>query len=313
MKRFHIIVANHKKISSFVNNFQKIQGFNPALDVIYIFDSSPTTDVQSEWQASDQLCSHGLEWNKNLFFIRRRNWGLNEGTFLDYFRCLLNGKIIKSKYVAFMQDHYLDSKTFVKEDSIPDATKIDLDAVEFQFQTDISVGCVFYTRRGIRVCTTNPLTGTKEQFFGDKDELLPGGIRRCFCVDGGNFVSRPEPYMDFFNSNPEYLTSGDGSYGFTHVWEVRKGQILYDRGIRWVDMLRSASYQSIEELDALEKERGKKYSALWYDNRTWYFFYGRDQWKYPVPALRPFLSFIKNNWRPMIFHSRNTHLEFNCS
>jgi hypothetical protein len=257
MNRFHIVVANFNRLKSFVDNFQKIQGFDPDHDSILIFDSSPESVVQSELKTADRLCSLGLEWNKNLFFIKRRNWGLNEGTFLDYFRCVENRNIIKPSYVAFMQEHYLDTQNYVKEDTIPEDAKIDLDAVDHKFKSDASVGCVFYTRRGIRICTSNPFSQTKKHFFGDCNILLPGAVRKCFCVDGGNFIARPEPYLDYFNSNKKDLTSGDGSYGFTHTWEVRKGNILYDRGIKWVDMCRGVAYCSIEEIDALEKKNVK--------------------------------------------------------
>ena len=77
MDRFHIVVANFKRIITFAENFNKIQGFVPDQDSIYIFDSSPESIYQSELMTANHLCSIGLERNKNIFFIRRRNWGDN--------------------------------------------------------------------------------------------------------------------------------------------------------------------------------------------------------------------------------------------
>ncbi|NVM22068.1 MAG: hypothetical protein HWN68_09860 [Desulfobacterales bacterium] len=310
MDRFHIVVSNCRRIFCLVDNFQRIRGLDGQRDRVYIFDCSPDPDWREQLAIADRLNSFGLRWGENLHFVRRRNWGLNEGALLDYFRCLTNATIPVPAYVAFVQEHYLDTKCFVKEDTIPEDAAYDLDQIEAKFQSDPDIGCAFHARYGIRVCTSNPVAERKREFCGDGTELLPGAKRRGFCVDGGNFIVRPQPYLDWFKAHPRYLTQGDGSYGFTHVWEVRKGQILYDRGIKWADMYRNIEYSTIEELDALEASRGEKVSMLWYDNRVWYFFYGRDLQRYPPTPLLSVLMYLPQYLRHLIFHSRDTRLEF---
>jgi len=310
MKRFHIIVANFKRIISFVDNFQKLQGFDPNQDSIYIFDTSPESIYQSELMTADQLCSHGLEWNKNLFFIRRRNWGENFGSYFDYFRAILDGLIQSPTLIAFMQMHYLDLNNFVKEDTLPENAIYDLDQISRKFESDPQIGCVFHPRYGVRVTTSNPVTETAEEFYGDGEILLEKAVRRGFHIDGGNFIVRPELYLNWFATHRKYLTSGDGYYGFNIVWESRLGQILYDQKIKWCDLYRQLEYTSISDLDEIERRLDLKVSKLWYDHRIWSFFYGRDQISYwPLP-FRSFIRYLKIYIGNQKTYLRDTTLTF---
>ncbi len=299
MARFHLVVSNYNRLSSFVKNFHRIRGFDELRDSVVILDCSPVSRWQQEVEIADGLTSYGLNWGANLYFLRRRNWGQNLGAQLDYFRCLLDQTIPIPQYSAFAQDHYFDLEHFVKEDTIPEDAVFDLDQLEAQFLLDDQVGCAFFARYGMRICTLNPITNRKKEFFGDGKELLPGAKRKCFFVDGGNFIVRPELYLNWFKAHPRYLVEGDGSYGFTIVWEERLGRILYDQRIKWVDAYRDLTYSSIQELDAIEESRGEKFSTLWYDNRVWSFFYGRDLHAYPpspvISMLRYFKRYLRNH------------------
>jgi len=308
--RFHIVVSNHQRIQSFVDNFPKIMGFNPAEDSILIFDCSPENAWKEQLTITDRLCKSGLKWNKNLFFIRRRNWGMNIGGQMDYVRVIRDKLIEAPKFSAFMQEHYLDIANFVKEDTLPENTDYNLDQIAEKFESDNQLGCIFHARYGVRVAISDPIIESKREFFGDGDTLIKGAVRRGFLVDGGNFIVRPEMYVKWFDTNPKYLTSGDGSYGFTIVWEARLGQILYDQRIKWCDLSRNLEYSSIAELDALENSLSKKISKLWYDNRVWYFYYGRDQWKYPPLPLRSVLRYFPIYTKHYLSYQRNTNMIF---
>jgi len=308
--RFHIIVQNYKRLSSFINNFFRIHSLDLKRDRIYIFDCSPESIWKSELETANTLCSYGLEWENNLFFVRRRNWGMNLGGHLDYFRSLWSGKIPKPQYVAFMQEHFLDQDNYVKEDTLPANSRYDLDQIEEKFLSDIKIGCVFHARYGVRVATSNPIIEGSREFFGDGEILIDRAVRRGFLVDGGNFIVRPELYLKWFAANPKYLTTGDGSYGFTIVWEARLGKILYDLNIKWCDLSRNLEYTTITELDLLEKNLSNKVSKLWYDHRIWYFFYGRDQQFYwPLPK-RSFVRYLKIYLENQNTYPRDTTLTF---
>ena len=308
--RIHLVVANYQRLSCFVENFEKVDGFNPEVDSVYIFDCSPEFNWRSELILAQTLCKHGLVWNKNIFFIRRRNWCVNHGAQLDYFRAILDGLISPPRVVAFMQEHFLDLKTLVKEDTIPEHTVYNVDRIVEKFESDPQVGCVFHTRYGVRVATSNPVIDNNKEFFGDSDVLLDRSTRRGFLIDGGNFIVRPDLYLRWFAAHPGYLTAGDGSYGFSHVWEARLGQILYDQKIKWCDLDRNLEYTTITELDLLEKNLSNKVSKLWYDHRIWYFFYGRDQQVYwPLP-MRSFIRYLKIYLENQNTYPKDTTLTF---
>ena len=318
MDRFHIVVANCERLSSFTENFHLITNFDPERDRVYIFDCqrrtrnlhSSSEPERPQVAVADTLTAHGLEWGTNLFFVKRRNWGEICGAQLDYFRCLLDGTIPLPEYSSFMQEHYLDQQRYVNVDTLPEGTVYDLGRFDEGFQSDPSVGCVFSTRYGIRVSTSNP-DSIGSFVGGDRSELLPAAVRRFFFVDGANFACRPQLYINWFSRHPNELTAGDGSYGFVLAWEAKMGKLLYDQQVTWVDLYRDARYRTIADVDAIEECRGEKISLLWYDCRHYYFFYGRDQQVYPPTPLRPLLRYAVKNYLPgLIRYSRDKRLTF---
>jgi hypothetical protein len=309
MDRFHIVVSNFERLPCFVDNFQTIRGFDGKRDRVYILDCSPNPEWRDQMAVADHLTGLGLRWGENLHFIRRRNWNMNLGAQLDYIRCLQDQKIPTPAYVAFMQEHYLDLKRFVKEDTLPDETVYDLDLIAAEFESDTNVGCVFLARYGIRVTASNPVEERGREFFGDGTELLPGARRRYFHVDGGNFIARPQLYLDWFKDHPRFLVRGNGTYGFALVWEARLGKILYDQQIEWVDLHRHLKYSTIEQLDAIERSLARKASMLWYDHRRYTRFYGSDMEKYPLTVASVWLH-IRRDLKHSLFHSRDTRLVF---
>ncbi len=309
MDRFHLVVSNYKRIISFVGNFHMVRGFDIKRDKVYIFDCSPLSTVQGQLEIADRLVSFGLRWGDNLFFIRRRNWCVNHGAQLDYIRCIQEKTVMMPKYTAFVQEHYFDLQHLVQEDTIPEEAVYDLDRIDTKFRSNDKIGCVFHARNGVRVSVSNPVTN---RMFngGHGTALIPKAIRRCFFIDGGNFIVRPQLYLNWFEKHPYYLTKGDGSYGFAHVWEIRLGKIIYDQKAKWVDMHRNIEYNSIDELDDLEEMNKDKYSALWYDFREYFFLYGRDMIYYkPLPFVSVSYCILLYIYHSM-FHSKDTRLTF---
>jgi len=283
--RFHVVVANHKHLECFVDNFGTLLGFDPLFDRILIFDCTPEDSWKDQWCIADRLTQYGLQWGSSLFFIRRRNWAMNLGAMLDYLRCLDERRISWPQYVFFMQDHYLDKVRLVKEDTIPADTNLDLDRVEQEFQAEVRTGCVFLSRLGTRVRMTNPEIRGAKRRYGDAETFLGGRAAGLF-IDGGNFATRPELFRAWITTHRQALLAGDGSYGFCIVWEERFGQILYDQRVIWVDLARDARFRTCEDLFALEQQRDTKLSSYWYESRVWHFFYGRDMGKYlPLPMI----------------------------
>ncbi len=333
MDRFHIVAANYNRLDSFVHNFPKIKNFNNSLDKVYILDCSSNNRITNQLLIANRLARYGLHWNKNLFFIRRRNWNLNHGAHLDYMRLVLQEKISIAAYMILIQEHYFDLDNYVKEDTIPSQATFDLDIIENKFNKYNMIGCIFYSRNGIRVCLSNPIKTERDYFYGDietikrrysytgyyskyykevkQNKKIEGAKIRCFCVDGGNYIVRSRLYLDWFKKRKKMMIDGDGSFGFCHVWETRLGKILYDQKIKWVDMFNKVEYSSYNELMELEKKNHKRYSRYWYDNRVWYFFYGRDQIRYlPFPFFAMNKYFFGNFLQNIFNYDKNLRLRF---
>jgi hypothetical protein len=51
MKRFNILVLNYKRLHSFLNNFDKISGFDRLRDKITILSCSPSTEERQQVKA----------------------------------------------------------------------------------------------------------------------------------------------------------------------------------------------------------------------------------------------------------------------
>jgi len=298
MDRFHIVVSNYKRLSGFVDNFHKIRNFNPQRDRVFILDCSPEGEWHNELETARRMVDYGLTWGKNVIFVRRRNWAQNFGAVLDYYQWLLKGYIRPVSYNFFMQEHYLDTERSVNVDTIPDNCTIDLDAVEQLFYSDMEIGCAFMSRLGVRVGVSMPgvsdlpalgLEGREDTPFKDTDgaylyQLAPGGVRRAFFTDGGNYIARPEPFLDYFRKYPDRLVEGNGGFGFCVVWELRLGQILCDLGLKWVDLYHGVNFRNLDELDAIEARLGRKISSYWYQNMNWIYYYGYDL--FPEEAKR---------------------------
>lgn len=141
MKRFNLVVINHNKIDSFINNFNiKIKKFNINKDFITLLDSSPTLKDKIKFQ---RFCK-----NKNISFeiIKRNNSGLDHGARLEYFSNYLLNKQ-KFKYIFQFQENFLDSqptkyddgsqnffifknKKIIKSDQLSEKIIFDLDNIE---------------------------------------------------------------------------------------------------------------------------------------------------------------------------------------
>ncbi len=290
MDRFHVVVSNYKRLFSFVENFHKIRNFNPRRDRVYILDCSPEEDWRNELEMARLLTEYGLEWGRNVIFVRRRNWAQNFGAILDYYRWMLAGEIQPVNFNFFLQEHYLDSERFLNADSIPEGRNVDLNVVEELFLSDPAIGCGFLSRYGVRISVSLPnlipppaagLEGREQAPFKDHDgyylhHLAEGGVRRFFFTDGGNFICRPEAYIHYFRSHRDELVQGNGSFGFCVAWEERLGKILCEQNVKWVDLHFGAVFRNLDELDAIEAQRGGKISSFWYQNMNWIYYYGYD-------------------------------------
>lgn len=314
MDRFHLVVANYNKIHLFISNIRKIKHLSQKFDKIFIFDCSSSSKQSKEVKEVRKLEESGFFLGKNVFFIARRNWNVNHGAQLDYLREVISTRISPAQYIFFLQDHFLDTKHFVKEDTIPNHLILDLNDIEKLFIKMKDLGCIFASRNGIRISVNNYTDkewGDEKTFKALKDKKICIKDERNFFVDGGNFIIRSKYFIDWFKNKQELLIKGDGSYGFAHVWESRFGWILYNQGIRWYDLVYKISYRSINELVKIEEVRKRKFSKVWFDNRLWYWFYGKDfRCRYHIPLLEKILFILISSFFRYLLYNRNINLKY---
>jgi hypothetical protein len=245
--RFHVVVFNFERISSFLDNFDKIHNFRADRDRLIVLDCSVDHASQTRIVA-DFARMQGWTIGKEIEVVRRRNWGIDQGARIDYFASLrkMNGG---PKFIWQFQEHYLDLESpwsiwpgdmpriggQLKADTLPDGVVIDLDVCERIYDSDASV------------------------IYADRDKLgiftHPDG-REWFYADGANFSVRTADVLEAFPADvlSTYRSIYDGSYDWTLFMELDICRRL-TRG-NWYDLLTNQSFADPRELRTREIEKG---------------------------------------------------------
>lgn len=247
MERFHIVVFNFERIGSFLQNFDKIRNFRADRDRVYVFDCSD--DFTTQQQAlTDFAAKHGWKLGQEVHFVRRRNWGIDQGARVDYLK-ILSQLSNKPKYIWQFQEHYLDLNSEwsrwsseipdvagqLKADTIPDNLEIDLDYCAEVYEENADVAIIYADRAKLGV-------------FTHKDG------RQWFYTDGANFCMRASHALETFK--PEVLASYkmiyDGSYQWALFIELDIGHQLTKSGEKWFDLITRHSFEHPDALKRLE-------------------------------------------------------------
>lgn len=255
MRRFHIVVFNYERISSFLDNFDKITNFDPGRDEIYVLDCSVNQAVQKQ-ALVDFANEKGWQLGGQVHFVARKNWGIDEGARVDYFGLLHNKSIRRPKYIWQFQEHYLDLSSEwswwpvptinvdgrdlggqLKGDTIPDGLSIDLDMCEEIYETHPEVSMIYADRLEIGVF---PYTD------------IP-----WFYVDGANFSVRTSYALQVFDRNvlENCRSIYDGTYRWALFMEFNNGHQLTMGGAEWYDLVNHLHFNNLQSLRELEQER----------------------------------------------------------
>ena len=249
--RFHVVVFNFERISSFLDNFDKIHNFRPDRDRLILFDCSLNHDAQTRI-AADFADKRGWALGKEVTVTHRRNWGIDQGARIDYFAELQKTTNLP-KFIWQFQEHYLDLESpwsiwpsdmpriggKLKADTLPDGVAIDLDFCE-------------------QVYDSNPQASV---IYADRDKL---GIfthqdgREWFYADGANFSVRTADVIEAFP--PEVLSTYksiyDGSYDWTLFMELDICRRLTRPGRDWFDLVTHESFTDPAGLRTREIQKG---------------------------------------------------------
>ena len=245
--RFHVVVFNFERISSFLDNFDKIHNFRPDRDRLIVLDCSVNHDQQTRMIA-DFADKRGWTIGREVEVVRRRNWGIDQGARIDYFTDLRKGRD-RPEFIWQFQEHYLDLVSpwsiwpsempriggQLKADTLPDGVVIDLDVCEQIYDSDVSV------------------------IYADRDKVgiftHPDG-REWFYADGANFSVRTTDVLEAFPPDvlSTYRSIYDGSYDWTLFMELDICRRL-TRG-DWYDLVTNQAFADPQGLRAREIEKG---------------------------------------------------------
>ncbi|HEU4511173.1 MAG TPA: hypothetical protein VFR78_23280 [Pyrinomonadaceae bacterium] len=260
--RFHVVVFNYERISSFLDNFDKIHNFRADRDRLVVLDCSVNHDQQARMIA-DLADKRGWAIGKEVEIVRRRNWGIDQGARIDYFASLRKRAALPS-FIWQFQEHYLDLESpwsiwpsdmpriggQLKADTLPDGVVIDLDFCE-------------------RVYLENPSVSV---IYADRDKVgifaHPDG-REWFYADGANFSVRTADVLEAFPADvlSTYRSIYDGSYDWTLFMELDICRRLNRPDREWYDLVTNESFRDPEDLRARE---GEKRVSLHQDAEAFY-------------------------------------------
>ncbi len=249
MSRFHLAVFNCERISLFLDNFDKIRNFDPEQDKIYILDCS-SNHKQEQEKVAKFVQEKGWEFNKQVHFIIRRNWGVDVGARIDYLSLLRDNYFDSSpKYIWQFQEHYLDLTSpasrypvefpkiggQIKADIIPDNLIIDLDECEKIYEGDPAVTMIYAAR-------------LKMTLFSHTDG------REWFYVGGGNYFIRASYALQINEKNllDSYKMIYVGKPNWALFVEMDQGYQLTRKGVKWYDLVSGYSFDLPETLRNLE-------------------------------------------------------------
>jgi hypothetical protein len=249
--RFHIVVFNYERICSFLDNFDKINNFDPAQDKIFILDCSRNHKLQQQKVIE---FSHQKGWNlgEQIHFVRRKNWGIDQGGRVDY---LLHHSESKPKYIWQFQEHYLDLDSpwsifalgtlnidgrdlggEIKGDVIPSELIIDLNGCEKIYETYPEVSIIYADRSKIGIC--------------------PYSDREFFYIDGANFSIRTSYALECFDLSllENLKLIYDSSYDWALFMEFTIGYQLTQKGRAFFDLVTLYHFNNPEQLKQLENK-----------------------------------------------------------
>lgn len=247
--RFHVVVFNYERISSFLDNFDKIHNFRVDRDRLVVLDCSVNHDQQTRTIA-DFADKRGWAIGREVEVVRRRNWGIDQGARIDYFASLRKRAELP-RFIWQFQEHYLDLESpwsiwpsdmpriggQLKADTLPDGVVIDLDVCERIYDSGVSV------------------------IYADRDKLgifaHPDG-REWFYADGANFSVRTADVLEVFTPDvlSTYRSIYDGSYHWTLFMELDICGRLTRAGREWYDLVTNESFADPEGLRSREIEKG---------------------------------------------------------
>jgi hypothetical protein len=227
-RRFDICVWNYKRVDLFLDNFERIENFDPERDRITIASCSPSADE------SHRIREFELDTGLVVRYLTRENRGIDQLARCDYFTGRVGSRDdnLSYAYIFQMQEHYLDTESSasrwdsgsLKSDTVPDGQVFDLDRME-------------------RLAAEHDLHG----FFADRANPCYVEVdgERYVAPCGGNYtirtdlVARPEVQATLRH----LIRTCDGTYPWAVYAEFKWGPVFFHEGRRFWDLKRDRLYE----------------------------------------------------------------------
>jgi hypothetical protein len=230
MRRFDIVVLSYKRLSSFLNNFDKIKSFDSSQDRITILSCSPSEEETQQVRAFSETYEVGINYQI------RPNLGIDQGARIEYFIGNIDSlqDVLDAEYIFQFQEHYLDIKApysrwgkelnfKIKGDVVPDNVTFDLNLLSHVFRQH-KIAAAFCDRN-------NPCWFQRAGY----SYIAPNG--------GNFFLSTRHINNDLVQRELKRLYHKcDNTRGWALYAEFKLGELLFKEGNNYYDIKRDKVY-----------------------------------------------------------------------
>ena len=245
-KRCLIAVFNYGKIESLTANLKKIVDLDFNIDTLVVYDCSDDSPGQRIVLA-DYCQQNALKFGEDVLFRQRVNWGLAEGARIDLAN-ELRRMPVQHRFLFQFQDHYLDTSSeysvwpdgksdlegndvsrTVKGDCIKSGQTIELRKYEKLLENDIA-DVLYSSQEGIG--------------------LFPYWKENFFCIDGVNFATRIETYLEIFDEQSCFglKETFDESYQWALFAEHFVGYRMMKLGLQFCDTYYDVAFRNTSDM-----------------------------------------------------------------
>jgi hypothetical protein len=229
-RRFDVCVWNYKRLDLFLDNFSRIENFDPERDRLTVASCSPSPEESARIREFER--DIGLV----VRYLARENRGIDQLARCDYF----TGRVgsfadnLSYPYIFQMQEHYLDTESDAsrwgpelnysrKSDTVPDGAVFDLDRME-------------------QLAVEHDLHG----FFCDRANPCYVEVdgARYVAPSGGNYTIRTDLITSpgVQETLQHLIRTCDDTYSWAVYVEFKWGPIFFHEGRRFWDLKRDRLY-----------------------------------------------------------------------
>jgi len=230
MRRFDIVVLSHKRLASFLSNFDKIESYDSSQDRITILSCSPSEEETQQVKAFEK------KYEVQVKYQIRPNFGMAEGARIEYFIGNIDSlqEVFDTEYIFQFQEHYLDIKApysrwgkelnfKIKGDVVPDNITFDLNLLSDVFRQH-KIAAAFCDRN-------NPCWFQR----GEHTYIAPNG--------GNNFLSTSQIKDDYVQAELKRIYQKcDNTYRWALYAEFKVGELFFKEGNNYYDIKRDKVY-----------------------------------------------------------------------